>query len=182
MLQCNGKSGRCNREVEPKRLPDRNHYECEACGETWDTDLDSTMDSSGQPFAQVERRDCTCPKKWRRAHAPEDDELDKEAEELLRKANYPGDLEKYFAVLREHGLTMKLAGTWRDNSRGIHERWEFSGGSSERPTKVIVRFWHDTRTLDWQGILYSGKEIKEQSSGQTLRKLNLYLERWTGKG
>ena len=115
-------------------------------------------------------------------HASEDDELDKEAEELLRRANYPGDLEKYFAVLREHGLTMRLAGTWRDDSRGRYEKWEFSGGPSERPTNVIVRFWHDTGIPDWQGTLHSGKEIKEQSSGKTLRKLNLYLERWTGKG
>lgn len=70
MLQCNGKSGTCNTKVEPKRLSGRNHYECENCGERWDTDPDSTMDSSGQPVAQVERRDCACPKEWKRVRMP----------------------------------------------------------------------------------------------------------------
>jgi hypothetical protein len=38
-MLCNGKSGRCNKPVEPRRLSDREHYECKDCGEKWDTDL-----------------------------------------------------------------------------------------------------------------------------------------------
>jgi hypothetical protein len=42
-MLCNGKSGRCNTSVEPKRLADRDHYECDECGEKWDTDPDLVM-------------------------------------------------------------------------------------------------------------------------------------------
>ncbi len=110
----------------------------------------------------------------------EDDEaLVKEARELFLSAGYPDDLNRYFEVLRKHGVTMKLAGTYSDGSRGKFERWDFSKGSDgQNPSNVIVRFWHDTRNLDWQGILYSGKEIKEQASGQTLGQLETQLERW----
>jgi hypothetical protein len=41
-MLCNGSKGRCNRKVEPKRLSDGDHYECE-CGERWDTDRASVM-------------------------------------------------------------------------------------------------------------------------------------------
>lgn len=112
--------------------------------------------------------------------AREDDEqFGKEAEALFRKARYPQALDKYFAMLRNHGFTMQLAGTWLDDSRGKFERWEFLGGSSARRINIIVRFWHDVRSLDWQGILYSGEEIEQQSSGQTLEQLQHQLEGWT---
>jgi hypothetical protein len=56
----NGNKGKCNKKVEPKRLNDRDHYECE-CGERWDTDKASVMTGPGQLFSKVERNPCTCP-------------------------------------------------------------------------------------------------------------------------
>jgi hypothetical protein len=60
-MLCYGKSGNCNTNVEPKRLTDRDHYECEECREKWDTNPASIMDSSGQITERVIRRSCTCP-------------------------------------------------------------------------------------------------------------------------
>jgi hypothetical protein len=112
----------------------------------------------------------------------EDDEaLAKEIEELRLKAGYPDELDRYFEVLRQNGLSLKLAGTTLDDARGIFEKWDFSNDSSgQHPTTVRVRFWHDTRALDWLGILYSGNKIKERTRGQTLEQLEIQLKLWAG--
>jgi hypothetical protein len=67
-MLCNGKSGKCDTNVKPKLLADRDHYECEECGETWDTDPAPLMESPGQLHQQIDRRPCTCPPKepWTR--------------------------------------------------------------------------------------------------------------------
>jgi hypothetical protein len=112
-----------------------------------------------------------------------DDEeaLAKEAEEVLRNANYPDDLDRYFQVLRQNGLSMKLATTCHDDSRGMFETWQFSQESGERnATNVTVRFWHDTRDMDWQATLSNGDRINAQGSGQTLEQLEVQLTLWAG--
>ncbi len=95
---------------------------------------------------------------------------------------YPDDLGRYFQVLRQNGLSMKRAATCHDDSRGTFERWQFSQDPGKRDaTSVKVRFWHDTRDLDWRGIISDGGEIKEQASGQTLAQLQAQLELWKGE-
>lgn len=67
-MLCSGKSGRCNSPVEAKHLSDRDHYECEKCGEKWDTDTVAVMESSGSLPKRMDRRPCTCPPKepWKK--------------------------------------------------------------------------------------------------------------------
>jgi hypothetical protein len=112
----------------------------------------------------------------------DDDALAKEALQLLRKAAYPNDLNRYFEHLHQKGLSLKLAATCVDDSYGIFEKWEYSdvpdGG---RATKVVVRFWRGSRNLDWQAFLDSGGETKEQASGQTVEQLKKQLELWTDR-
>jgi hypothetical protein len=60
-MLCYGKSGKCNTNVEPKHLADRDHYRCNECSEKWDTVSASIMDSSGKTSERVIRRPCTCP-------------------------------------------------------------------------------------------------------------------------
>lgn len=107
--------------------------------------------------------------------------LAKEAEEVLRNANYPDELDRYFQVLRQSRLSMKLAATCHDDSRGMFERWQFSQNLGERTAmSVTVRFWHDTRELDWQATLSKGDKINAQGSGQTLEQLRAQLALWSG--
>ncbi len=58
-MLCNGKNGKCNKDVLATHLQDRNHYECE-CGERWDTDKAAVMTGPGQLPQRTERRPCTC--------------------------------------------------------------------------------------------------------------------------
>ena len=96
----------------------------------------------------------------------DEEALAKEAEEVLRNANYPDELDRFFQVLRQHGLSMKLAATCRDDSRGMFERWQFSQNSGERnATSVTVRFWHDTRALDLEIYLTRGDKINAKRVG-----------------
>lgn len=105
--------------------------------------------------------------------------LAKEVEQVLRNANYPDDLARCFQVLRQNGLSLKLAATCYDDPRGMFERWQYSTDSGERnATNVTLRFWHDTRDLDWQATLSNGDEIKAQASGQTLEQLETRLTLW----
>ena len=109
----------------------------------------------------------------------DEEALAKDAEEILQNAKYPGELDRFFQVLRQHGLSMKLAATCRDDSRGMFERWQFSQNSGERnATSVTVRFWHDTRDLDWQSTLSKGDKINAQGSGETLEQLEVQLALW----
>jgi hypothetical protein len=109
----------------------------------------------------------------------DEEALVKEAEDLLRNANYPNELDRYFRVLRQNGLSMKLASTCRDDSRGVFETWQFSQTSSEgNATSVTVRFWHDTRNLDWQASLSKADKFNAQCSGQTLERLETQLAQW----
>ena len=109
----------------------------------------------------------------------DEEALAKDAEEILQNAKYPDELDRYFQVLRQQGLSMKLAATCRDDSRGMFERWQFSQNSGERnATSVTVRFWHDTRDLDWQSTLSRGDKINAQGSGETLEQLEVQLALW----
>ncbi len=107
----------------------------------------------------------------------DDEELVKEVEEVLLKAGYPDDLNRYFEVLRRNGLSLKLAATQVHDSRGKFESWEFSS-SAGHSSSVIVRFWHDNHTVDWDGILYDEKEPKEKAVDHSLNQLVNVLERW----
>jgi len=75
---------------------------------------------------------------------------------------------------------MKLATTCHNDSRGMFEQWQFSPSSGEDARSVTVRFWHDTRGLDWQATLSNGDEISAQRSGQTLEQLETQLTLWAG--
>jgi hypothetical protein len=116
---------------------------------------------------------------WREVFGTTEDEEEtaREVEDLLAKAGYPDDLDRYFEVLRQNGLSLKLAATQVHHSRGKFESWEFSS-SAGRSSSVMVRFWHDTHTVDWEGILYDGHETKEKAGGHSLTQLENVLERW----
>jgi len=66
---------------------------------------------------------------------------------------------------------MILAGCLRDGS--------FLKIQAERnATSVTVRFWHDTRDLDWQSTLSRSDKINAQRSGETLEQLEVQLALW----
>jgi hypothetical protein len=113
----------------------------------------------------------------------DDDEeaLLKEAQEVVHKANYPDDLNRYFQLLREHGLTMNRAATCYDDSRGMFERWQFQDSGGPKATRATVRFWHDTRGLDWQGIAYIPGIGSVDAAGDTLKQLEAKLALWARK-
>ena len=48
---------KCNRNVEPERLVDRDHYKCE-CGQRWDTDKPPI--GPGSLFRATQRKPCKC--------------------------------------------------------------------------------------------------------------------------
>ncbi|MDO8433960.1 MAG: hypothetical protein Q7S58_16295 [Candidatus Binatus sp.] len=102
----------------------------------------------------------------------DDEELVKEVRELLQKANYPDDLDRYFDVLRRHGCAMNVAGTYADNS----ERWEFSKVSGGREISVTITFSRDSRSLSWRGTL--GLVSGEVTTGQSVAQLEAQLAEW----
>ena len=77
-------------------------------------------------------------------------------------------------MLRQSGLSLKRAATRVHDSRGKFESWEFSS-SGRHPS---IRFWHDTHTLDWEGVFYDENKPKETAVGHSLNQLENVLERW----
>lgn len=102
----------------------------------------------------------------------------KEAEKLLRRANYPEQLNRFFEVLRQCGLVFKSASTLIDGS----ETWEYLGFSNSQAwVEVTIRFWRRTGALDYDARLLDGGIIASQARGQTPKQLNAQLYAWGNK-
>jgi hypothetical protein len=103
----------------------------------------------------------------------DDEELAKEARELIAAANYPNDLNRYFDVLRGHGFEMSQAATYADNS----ERWEFLNNSGgQKSINVTIRFSRDSRSLDWVTILGLPSGEFRETTGQSVEQLEMQLK------
>jgi hypothetical protein len=104
----------------------------------------------------------------------DEEEFIKEARETLAAANYPADLNRYFAVLRGRGFRMNVAGTYADNS----ERWDFNNGDQPPQIKVTIRFAHNDRSLAWTAVRRGSKDAEEIIKGRSLEQLEAQLNAW----